>query len=198
MSDVACVTSFECGAQKCIEGRCTTVEAILEARRERERAWHAQPEFESLYGNGRGYVAAILAADIVATTTALVEWSLFYVADPDRAREGFQWLALSQLVAGSTIHFAHHRLVFGVSSLIGWSAVSLQAYFVPQAINPRNDDGAGLAAGLAFALSGAVGMTIADALMARTAPQPAGNGGAWTPMFSPTRGGAIGVLGRTW
>jgi hypothetical protein len=104
-------------------------------------------------------------------------------------------------LTGSTIHFAHGRVVPGIISLFAWTSAAATTFAVGGLSGYALDGGAGFnngaawAVGLVFGAAAAVGLTTLDVFLARTVVRKETRTFSVSPAVVPMRGGAVAMLG---
>jgi hypothetical protein len=190
----SCVTTADCGSLRCIEGTCRHVEALAHPRPHR----HSSMLTQAFVGDGRGYVAAVLIADIAAFASTLPVWMPAYAADASRFAVGLQVLPLTQLIVGPIIHAVHGRSMPTLISLLGWTTVAMTTFFTPLLVTYGNEDRPeGLALGSAFCIGGSIVMTVVDAFLARDVHVESRRPHA-VPSLALQPGGLVAGIGGVW
>ena len=181
MDAIACETSDDCGALKCIDGRCRDPFA---AQQEESKPL-ATLGHKAWFGSGEGYGAVVAAFDLGATAVE----PLLMIATQSAQGEQQTILGIICFVpvtlAGSIVHWAHGRVGPGFISFFAWSSHVATTF------------GVGGLFGLAFGAAGAAALTWLDVWMARTVHEPTTTSLRFSPAIIPTQGGAIAALGGT-
>jgi hypothetical protein len=192
---VLCDTSAECGSLKCIEGICRDPKGPAPLFPERTVGDHVW------FGSQTGYGVLVAALDAAA---AVVEPFLLLAAGqnsgtPETVLGIMCFVPVS--VTGSTVHFAHGRVVPGIISFFAWAShvgttfafAGLIGLSTARGFEFNNE--AAWATGLAFGAAGGIALGYLDVWMARPITRqhekPHTISISISPLVSPTRGGAI-------
>jgi hypothetical protein len=191
-----CETSLDCGPLKCIERRCqdpyappsTTPTSI------------ATIGLRAMFGTAQRNVLLVALLDIAATS---VEPFILLTASSNSG-EPQTLLGILCFVpvglTGSTIHFAHGRVVPGIISFFGWTAAAASTFAIAglsgYALNsgPGFNDDAAWAVGLVVGSIFAASLTTLDVWMARVVSKQTRTPG-FAPAVVPMRGGALATFG---
>lgn len=189
--DDACAVTAECDAPlRCIRDRCVSLEA--------KPRWHPQTFGDhAMFGDGRGYTAEIVGADILALvgTTSF----LLLAAGIDASyRGGWQAAAMVPVVIGPVVHATRGRWIPATISFFGWSSFGLTVLTASLLTSACTECSTPwLAAGTAVLAIGGSLLTTLDAWMARAVRTPRRASSSWFPMIAPTRSGALAGFGGT-
>jgi len=193
----ACTTSDECAGLKCIAGSCTTVERALQSNED-------APLPATFFGNGHGYTARVVIADVAAMAFVPIAIVSGWAAERQNFRDFWPFVVANfpVVLTGPIVHLAHGRVGPGFISLFGWASVTataegLGALFAMSSCGESscNDNtGRGGAIAIGIGLAGGGLMTALDAWMARSVSraQRPGIGFAITPI---TRGAVLAIGG---
>lgn len=169
-----------------------------------------QPDHPSrsvLFGDGNGYTAGVVAADVGAMATAGVLLSVSYATHGNTiSLDGLGAASVPLVLSGPLIHFIHGRPIFGLVSMLGWAsleatAIGLGAGLGESAMPSSNDVGGqdnrvrGGVVGVSIAVVGGALMTLLDGWMARSVHSklPASPKAVLTPSVWTTAGGGGGA-----
>jgi hypothetical protein len=197
---VACETSADCGALKCIEGVCRDPNAPETSAAVRTLGHHAW------FGSQTGYGVLVAVMDAGA---AAVEPFLLLGANknsgPPQTFFGIMCF-VPVTITGSTVHFAHGRAFPGIISFFAWAShvgttfalAGLVGLSTHSDLGEFNNDAA-WAMGLVFGALGGIALTTLDVWMARPiarkhTTQPTLS---IAPTFAPTRGGGLVGVGAS-
>ena len=193
MDAVACETTSDCGALKCIEGVCRDPSAP-------ELAPHQTLGDHAWFGSDKGYGLFVALMDAGA---AAVEPFLLLGAEHNSGppQTTFGVLCFVPVtITGSTVHFAHGRVFPGIISFFAWASHVGTTFAVAGLVGLSTERGfefnndAAWAMGLVLGTLGGVALGALDVWMARPIHRkreaPA-TSFSIAPTAAPTRGGAL-------
>jgi hypothetical protein len=200
-----CATSDDCGSLRCIAERCRDVDVIKHGERP---MWATSAGHRAMFGNGTTYAPVVVIADLLAAAS---EPFLVLGATSNSGGSSTTFGVLGFLpvaFAGSITHAAHGRWVPAIISFFAWTSLAGTTFVVGGLFGVAFENNgfqssmaASWAAGLAFGATGAAGLTILDAWLARTAGPDRIEDKPMTvhlvPSIVPMRGGALATLGAT-
>jgi hypothetical protein len=188
--DDACAVTAECDAPlRCVHDRCVSLAPKPD--------WHSKTfGGRAMFGDGRGYTAEIVGADILALvgTTSF----LLAAAGIDRSyRGGWQAAAMVPVVIGPVVHATRARWLPAVISFFGWSSFGLTVLTASLLTSACTECATPwLAAGAVVLAIGGSLLTTLDAWMARDV-RTARRRSSWFPVVAPTHSGALAGFGGT-